>query len=211
MGESTRLGLGLVTALLLACGGRSNLLGPDDGDDASVAPPSGAPGLDGGSLPPPADASPAIDLLAPCSGERNVLYYDVLAYPGSYAPGAKRFTNHDASWSTQVEPQLDILVISGSGDGGSFGMWTPPETPLLPGTYPQGPATWNAAVTFHPVFGGAGCLAESGVVTVVEMTTSKDDAGTTQLDSFVASFEIACRWDPTPIPVRGCIRYGKSP
>jgi hypothetical protein len=197
-------------AFLPACGGRVNAFArPDDGD-APVASPSRDGGLDGGSLP--ADASsPVPDPLASCSGERNVFFYDVKAYPGPYELGARRFTNHDASWYAQLQPQLEVLVSSGSGAGGSIDVWTPPAIALVPGTYPQGPATTNVAPTLHPAFGSQGCAVESGVLTVVELTPSNDDAGTPHVDSFLASFEVACRWEPAPIPVRGCIRYAKSP
>lgn len=209
MGDNTLLRLALLTAFLLACGGRTNALGRPDGGDAPVASPSGDAGLDGPSLP--TDASPAPDPLAACSGERNVFYYEVKAYPAPYELGAKRFTNHDASWYAQLQPELEVLVISGSGAGGSIDVWTPPGIALVPGTYPQGPATTNVAPTLHPAFGSEGCAVESGVLTIVELTTSDDDAGTPHLDSFLASFEVACRWEPAPIPVRGCIRYAKSP
>jgi hypothetical protein len=214
VGDNVRLRLALLTALLPACGGRTIALDRLDGGDAPVASPSGDGGLAGPSLPTDASPThdPAADLLAACSGERNVFHYDVKAYPGPFSLGAKRFTNHDARWYTQLQPDLGVVVSAGSGAGGSINVWMPYGTALVAGTYPQGPATANVGPSLHAMFGGGSCEIESGMLTIVELTSSDDDAGAPHLDTFVASFDLACKWwEPTPIPIRGCIRYAKSP
>ncbi len=200
--------------IVLGCGGSSiEYVEPDASIDAAVSVDASVDG----SVPPVGDAassseidaSPAA-LLAPCAAQRDVYYYDVETYDGTFERGAETFTNLDSSWNAQLSPELEIMVFTGSGGGGEVDVWVPDGQQLAPGTYPQGPQTANVATSLDLYIGDEGCAIASGTFTIVDVTTSTDDAGDETLQSFLAWFNVECTGQTTTIPVVGCIGYSVS-
>jgi hypothetical protein len=207
------LGVTLLAIIVIGCGGsKIEYVEADASIDAAASIDASVDG----TVPPTVDASDSSSfdaspaaLLAPCAAQRDVYYYDVETYDGTFEAGAETFTNLDSSWNAQLTPELEIMVLTG-GSGGEVDVWVPDGQQLAPGTYPQGPQTANVATSLDLYIGDEGCAIASGTFTIVDVTTSTDDAGDQTLQSFLAWFNVECVGYHVPIPVVGCIGYSVS-
>ena len=212
-----RTAAAFLVVLVVGCGGSVALVQEDPAATSSGADPGSAtdrgepedtraPNVPAGDE----DASRTTDhLLARCANNRNVFWWDVES-PGLFAVGEKRLTNLDASWRTSVSP-LEVSAHAGDGTGARFAVWMPGEVLPQPGVYAQGPFTAETGPSLHPVFDAAICAVQSGSVTITELSTATDDGGVTRLVSLLAAFDVNCQGHSSPVPVRGCVRYGASP
>jgi hypothetical protein len=204
---------GAATAMF-ACRGPDSAEYSAMGTSADDASPSGPPDA---SSEAAADAHAGDDALfaddsqvyssyplSRCAIGKDVFYLDVQGPSGPLQLGEITETNAGANWFVALQPELNIMLETETGPVGSVQVWTPDSTPVVPGTYPQGPS--NKGPSIDVVVVEEGCQLSSGSFTLLDLQYDWPDTSTSgDVSSLLLSFDLVCGDDT----VRGCIRYSE--
>jgi hypothetical protein len=143
--------------------------------------------------------------LSRCLVAQDVFYIDVEGPAGPLQLGEITRIGLDAgtSWYVMLQPELDVMLATPTGPVGDVQVWTPDSTPVVPGTYPQGPSTKGPQIDIDVV--EEGCHLSSGTLTVVDLQYDWPDGDTSgDVTSLLLSFDLVCDTNDT---LRGCVRY----
>lgn len=175
----------------------------EDAQDAQIEAPADVAPEAPSDAPPDTDAS--IPELAPCAISRDVFYVDVEGPQGTVELGAHTFTETNASWYVSLQPELDVMLLSGSSLGAEAQLYTSNDAPPLPGTYPQDSSN-TTGPWLSVIIGSTGCGASSGTLTIVDLQYAPTDASSTvPVTSLAMWFDVQCNIDS----YRGCVRYAQ--
>lgn len=147
------------------------------------------------------DAGADVDPLEPCSGSRDVFYFDLVGSGVGYLAQTVRHTNLDATWQFLQSPDVLLLVSTGA-DSYSFELATSNEKPLADGTYDESSATgpWPSVS-----MNGIACNIVGGTLHIDDVAYADGGARITRL---LVSYDGRCSPD---FAIHGCVRYEDSP
>jgi hypothetical protein len=178
----------------------------DAGADASIERGSAADAREPADAPVmPSEAQADSYPLSRCLVAQDVFYIDVGGPAGPLQLGEITRIGADAgtNWYVELQPELDVMLATATGPVGDVQVWTPDSTPVVPGTYPQGPSNKGPSIDIDIV--EEGCHLSSGTLTVVDLQYDWPDGATSgDVTSLLLSFDLVCDTNNT---LRGCVRY----
>jgi hypothetical protein len=142
--------------------------------------------------------------LSRCSVDQDVFYIDVEGPAGPLQLGEITKTEAGTYWFVELQPELNVMLATENGPVGDVQVWTPDSTPVIPGTYPQGPSSTGPTIDVAVV--KEGCHLTSGTFTLVDLEYTWPDGSTSgDVTSLLLSFDLVCGSNT----LRGCVRYSR--
>lgn len=210
--------LGLLLALISACGGRTELelgvlsrsAGTPNPPAGSVLPEGGPDAeLDGAVPDGPSDAGVDVALppgVSPCIGQTQIIY--VSGTPGNnLVDGEDSVAGSGAVWTTllQSESSATIRAVAPANDVWEVILGAPfTGGALMPGDYdasfPGRTTAWMDLTV-----GGLECGQAYGDFQLITLEASGGDQ--TPITKLLASFDVTCSASEAGATIHGCVRY----